>query len=49
MNLRYLRGLVLDNLTLKVISFLLAFLLWVQIAGQQRVCAVHFKYGEFRQ
>jgi len=37
MNLRYLRGLVLDNLTLKVISFLLAFLLWVQIAGQQRV------------
>jgi hypothetical protein len=37
MNLRYLRSLVLDNLTLKVISFLLAFLLWVQIAGQQRV------------
>ncbi len=37
MNLRYLRSLVLDNITLKVIAFLLAFLLWVQIAGQQRV------------
>lgn len=31
------RGIFLDNLTLKAISLVLAFLLWVQIAGQQRV------------
>ena len=37
MNLRYLRSLILDNLALKILSLLLAFLLWVQIAGQQRV------------
>jgi YbbR domain-containing protein len=37
MNLSTFRRLLLDNLTLKVISLVLAFLLWVQIAGQQRV------------
>jgi len=31
------RGLLLNNPTLKLIAIVLAFLLWVQIAGQQRV------------
>jgi len=34
---KFLRGIFLDNLTLKGISLIFAFLLWVQIAGQQRV------------
>lgn len=33
----WLRGLVLDNLGLKLVSLALAFLLWVQIAGQEMV------------
>jgi len=35
--MNFLRQLLLENLTLKVISLILAFLLWMQIAGQQTV------------
>ena len=35
--MNFLRQLFLNNVTLKVISLVLAFLLWMQIAGQQTV------------
>lgn len=35
--MNFLRRLLLENITLKVISLVLAFLLWMQIAGQQTV------------
>ncbi|HOM99995.1 MAG TPA: CdaR family protein [Acidobacteriota bacterium] len=37
MNADFVRGLFLDNLGLKLLSLALAFLLWVQIAGQEMV------------